>query len=1126
MSAHDSAWLFGFTPHGNRTKRDQLSVKLHRFYRADDVPEDSLSLILQERGELELEQEQQDQLEQAHQREVFSSENAQTYSIAALRGKCKVSFVRDLRSLGDTDLTQESVFACCLSYNQESRRLAPVQGEIRVGAAYQAKLPAEPTCSLSEDPDRDELLYVPGQIEKERETHYVNLTRTFRRFTLYACKMTETEHSARVSDRLLDDAIVALHRNGYDIKKAINEMNANDQLLSSDVSYLTQEDVKKFGKGIRTYGKNFVKISRECLPMYKRDQLVSFYYLWKKSQDATKPKAIGRMRNQTAITRKPKNSLKTSRPGSTELHDYASASESEVETGEIEGRPLRYACHHCYESKSRDWHHAGRENLLLCTNCRLFYKKYGQLRPVERPATVPPELFKSGDDEEESGVRTRAGRKRKTENADAVPHVNGNSAKKKPKEEDEDEKMDIEMHGISVKKEIKDEHDEKPSPSSSTLSSCSATPSSSSSLLQPPNVPSPSTAAVAPRTGVDGTSVPAISHKTDLERKLASSPKSGTPVNNGLDGYSTIIADANLGGEPIEPYVEEEKEIPIITEDIVHSSKNCEFILAMKWKDGQRSARTDLRFRNKPGSAWDQGKKRSTRRKEEDQITFEFRWATEKESNPIAQQQSFSELLGGVARVASGMVPVSMPTQMSAQMSGLPPGIANLQAGFPPGSIHPHLLQQMAQQQHQQHQQHQQQQQQQVMQARIQQEALRFMQMGRGGPPFGGMAPPPPPTSSAQGGHPIGMPHFDMNALVAAAAQDPAAMQRLQMEILLQQQAQHQQQQQQAQQMAAASMAMGVPPGMAVTPEMQMMLMQGLRGFEAAAQTSRSTTSGCVGWNGNSSTNAGNGSIEWNGRPSTPVFRYDASIARRGEVDDLGFRRPWDVKLDENSTYFKTANAYSDFWTQYLPTGVPSTFRKEVWLRNCPPRGEIPSTSVPNLVAEEIRLDLPRTFPDNIRLRNTKAQNTVGRILYELARVSTSSPLFFVAAFWRMRNGQEDLLIFLIKPRSSWYGMDMSGLRGDMRVLAYELLRRFLRIWDCFIYEDVVWFFRVAIRLLRINSIKIAACKTMDQLLTTIQSIGPSKPSLKCHLLIQNAMSEKITQDQVDALRDRFSKEF
>lgn len=66
-------------------------------------------------------------------------------------------------------------------------------------------------------------------------------------------------------------------------------------------------------------------------------------------------------------------------------------------------------------AESRDWHHAGRDGLLLCSDCRLFYKKYGQLRPVDRPSTVPPCLFKrspSGTDaDEDSGVRTRAGKK-------------------------------------------------------------------------------------------------------------------------------------------------------------------------------------------------------------------------------------------------------------------------------------------------------------------------------------------------------------------------------------------------------------------------------------------------------------------------------------------------------------------------------------------------------------------------------------------------------------------------------------------------------------------------------------------------------------------------------------------
>lgn len=53
------------------------------------------------------------------------------------RGKCEITFVKDIRSLGDCDLSRENRFFSCLSYNQESSRLASVQGEIRVGASYQ-----------------------------------------------------------------------------------------------------------------------------------------------------------------------------------------------------------------------------------------------------------------------------------------------------------------------------------------------------------------------------------------------------------------------------------------------------------------------------------------------------------------------------------------------------------------------------------------------------------------------------------------------------------------------------------------------------------------------------------------------------------------------------------------------------------------------------------------------------------------------------------------------------------------------------------------------------------------------------------------------------------------------------
>lgn len=131
-----------------------------------------------------------------------------------------------------------------------------------------------------------------------------------------------------------------------------------------------------------------------------QEHLVNFYYMWKKSRDATRPRAIQRVRLV------PKKAFKNGtpvRPASADLIDYASASEEELE--DIEER----ACHHCYSTKSKDWHHAGVHRQLMCTECRLYFKKYGNLRNVERPATVPPCLSRGSPVDE--GVRTRANNK-------------------------------------------------------------------------------------------------------------------------------------------------------------------------------------------------------------------------------------------------------------------------------------------------------------------------------------------------------------------------------------------------------------------------------------------------------------------------------------------------------------------------------------------------------------------------------------------------------------------------------------------------------------------------------------------------------------------------------------------
>ncbi|KAI1714709.1 GATA zinc finger domain-containing protein [Ditylenchus destructor] len=369
----------------------------------------------------------------------LSSSVASPNSTAAITATVAESAA--VKGPGNLELLKEAdSFFTCLNYNQDSSRLAAVQGEIRVGGSFQAKLPPCASSSISDEPDRDELLYRPGYICQETEQNYVKVVRAFRTFSLMNNKkITQLEKSARSGDLLFDDAVVNLHRCGYNVVEATKMMQELDQHLTSDSSFMSAEDVKKFGKGIKTYGKNFIKISKELVPLHQRDQLVGFYYLWKKSREATRPKPL-RKNNMASVGRRsnkpnnfsgngngtgggmPRNASSKSvltalSTTDMEFVDYASASETEAE--QVEER----ACHHCYSSKSKDWHHAGRDRQLMCTECRLFYKKYGQLRPVDRPATVPPCLFKSArqsptnyeneeNDEPALGVRTRgAGRK-------------------------------------------------------------------------------------------------------------------------------------------------------------------------------------------------------------------------------------------------------------------------------------------------------------------------------------------------------------------------------------------------------------------------------------------------------------------------------------------------------------------------------------------------------------------------------------------------------------------------------------------------------------------------------------------------------------------------------------------
>uniref|UniRef100_A0A8C3IB20 Arginine-glutamic acid dipeptide repeats n=1 Tax=Chrysemys picta bellii TaxID=8478 RepID=A0A8C3IB20_CHRPI len=210
-----------------------------------------------------------------------------------------------------------------------------------------------------------------------------------------------------------------LHESNYDAGKALQ------RLVKKPVPKLiekcwTEDEVKRFIKGLRQYGKNFFRIRKELLPNKETGELITFYYYWKKTPEAASSRAHRRHRRQAVFRRIKTRTASTpvntpSRPPSSEFLDLSSASEDDFDSEDSEQELKGYACRHCFTTTSKDWHHGGRENILLCTDCRIHFKKYGELPPIEKPVDPPPFMFKPVKEEEDGlsgkhSMRTRRSR--------------------------------------------------------------------------------------------------------------------------------------------------------------------------------------------------------------------------------------------------------------------------------------------------------------------------------------------------------------------------------------------------------------------------------------------------------------------------------------------------------------------------------------------------------------------------------------------------------------------------------------------------------------------------------------------------------------------------------------------
>ncbi|NXE39753.1 RERE protein, partial [Ptilorrhoa leucosticta] len=406
-----------------QSKRDHLLMNVKWYYRQSEVPDSVYQHLVQDRhNENDSGRELVITDPVIKNRELFISDYVDTYHAAALRGKCNISHFSDIFAAREFKARVDSFFYI-LGYNPETRRLNSTQGEIRVGPSHQAKLPdLQPFPSPDGDTvtQHEELVWMPGVNDCDL-LMYLRAARSMAAFA-GMCDGGSTEDGCVAASRD-DTTLNAL--NTVSDPPAVCEIFLIFffsffffLLLTRCFCYLLSQ--KRFIKGLRQYGKNFFRIRKELLPNKETGELITFYYYWKKTPEAASSRAHRRHRRQAVFRRIKTRTASTpvntpSRPPSSEFLDLSSASEDDFDSEDSEQELKGYACRHCFTTTSKDWHHGGRENILLCTDCRIHFKKYGELPPIEKPVDPPPFMFKPVKEEDDGlsgkhSMRTRRSR--------------------------------------------------------------------------------------------------------------------------------------------------------------------------------------------------------------------------------------------------------------------------------------------------------------------------------------------------------------------------------------------------------------------------------------------------------------------------------------------------------------------------------------------------------------------------------------------------------------------------------------------------------------------------------------------------------------------------------------------
>lgn len=261
--------------------------------------------------------------------------------------------------------------------------------------------------------------------------------------------------------------------------------------------------------------------------------------------------------------------------------------------------------------------------------------------------------------------------------------------------------------------------------------------------------------------------------------------------------------------------------------------------------------------------------------------------------------------------------------------------------------------------------------------------------------------------------------------------------------------------------------------------------------------------------------------------------------------------RRWE-QLREKEMYTRSTKL-----KRFVRKGIPINLRKKSWMFlsgavNYQQENGYKYTALKERpenanIIETIKIDLPRTFPDNIYFCTEDAlQQQLYNVLVAFAMqnsdVGYCQGLNYIAGLLLLATKEEEASFWLLKMLvekilPQYYIKSMAGLITDLAVLD-ELVAKMdpevyrhihsigmpwavattkwficlyaevlptetvLRIWDCLFYEGSKILFRVALTLIKMHKEQILQARELGELVTCFKEMGRHPNVIDCHVFM------------------------